>query len=76
VRDALAQHRIAKPARSFHQLRVAFAKIKVSHPHMATATMGNRHRQIPAAQGNLKYAFVFVKYFTRWIEAKAVSVIT
>jgi hypothetical protein len=31
---------------------------------------------LPIAQGNLKFAFVAVEYFTKWIEAKAVSTIT
>jgi hypothetical protein len=28
------------------------------------------------AQGNLKFTFVAVEYFTKWIEARAVSTIT
>jgi hypothetical protein len=31
---------------------------------------------LPTAQGNLKFAFIAVKYFTKWIEARAVSMIT
>jgi hypothetical protein len=31
---------------------------------------------LPTAQGNLKFTFVAVKYFTKWIEARAVSTIT
>lgn len=31
---------------------------------------------LPTTQGNLKYAFVAVEYFTRWIEAKPIFVIT
>ena len=31
---------------------------------------------LPTAQGNLKFAFVTVEYFTKWIEARAVSTIT
>jgi hypothetical protein len=31
---------------------------------------------LPTAQGNLKFAFVAVKYFTKWIKARAVSTIT
>jgi ribonuclease HI len=31
---------------------------------------------LPTAQGNLKFTFVAVEYFTKWIEAKAVSTIT
>jgi hypothetical protein len=31
---------------------------------------------LPTAQGNLKFTFVTVEYFTKWIEARAVSTIT
>jgi hypothetical protein len=31
---------------------------------------------LPTAQGNLKFTFVAVEYFTKWIEAMAVSTIT
>jgi hypothetical protein len=31
---------------------------------------------LPTAQGNLKFIFVVVEYFTKWIEARAVSTIT
>jgi IS30 family transposase len=31
---------------------------------------------LPSAQGNLKFTFVAVEYFTKWIEARAVSTIT
>jgi IS30 family transposase len=31
---------------------------------------------LPTAHGNLKFAFVAVEYFTKWIEARAVSTIT
>jgi hypothetical protein len=31
---------------------------------------------LPTAQGNLKFTFVAVEYFTKWIEARAVSIIT
>jgi hypothetical protein len=31
---------------------------------------------LPTAQGNLKFTFVAVEYFTKWIEARAVSTIT
>jgi hypothetical protein len=31
---------------------------------------------LPTAQGNLKFTFVAVEYFTKWIEAMAVSIIT
>jgi hypothetical protein len=31
---------------------------------------------LPTAQGNLKFAFVAVEYFTKWIEARVVSTIT
>jgi hypothetical protein len=31
---------------------------------------------LPTAQGNLKFTFVAVEYFTKWIEVRAVSTIT
>jgi hypothetical protein len=31
---------------------------------------------LPTTQGNLKFTFVVVEYFTKWIEARAVSTIT
>jgi hypothetical protein len=31
---------------------------------------------LPTAQGNLKFTFFEVEYFTKWIEARAVSIIT
>jgi ribonuclease HI len=31
---------------------------------------------LPTAQGNLKFTFVVVEYFTKWIEVRAVSTIT
>jgi hypothetical protein len=31
---------------------------------------------MPTAQGNLKFAFIAVEYFTKWIEARAVLTIT
>jgi hypothetical protein len=33
-------------------------------------------RPLPMAQGNLKFTFVVVEYFTKWNEARAVSTIT
>jgi ribonuclease HI len=31
---------------------------------------------LPTAQGNIKFTFIVVEYFTKWIEARAVSTIT
>jgi transposase InsO family protein len=31
---------------------------------------------LPTAQGNLKFTFVAIEYFTKWIQARAVSTIT
>jgi hypothetical protein len=46
-------------------------------PHMATSALGlDIVEPLPTAQGNLKFAFVAVEYFTKWIEARAVSTIT
>jgi transposase InsO family protein len=44
---------------------------------MATSTLGlDIVGPLPTAQGNLKFTFVVVEYFTKWIEARAVSTIT
>jgi hypothetical protein len=44
---------------------------------MATSTLGlDIVGPLPMAQGNLKFTFVAVEYFTKWIEARAVSTIT
>jgi hypothetical protein len=44
---------------------------------MASPALGLGHcRALPTAQGNLKFTFVAVEYFTKWIEARAVSTIT
>jgi transposase InsO family protein len=38
---------------------------------MASPALGPGHRRpLPTAQGNLKFAFVDVEYFTKWIEAR------
>jgi hypothetical protein len=43
---------------------------------MATSTLGAGYCwTMPTAQGNLKFTFVAVEYFTKWIEARAVSTI-
>jgi hypothetical protein len=31
---------------------------------------------LPMAQGNLKFTFIAIEYFTKWIEGRAVSTIT
>jgi hypothetical protein len=44
---------------------------------MATSTLGlDIVGPLPTTQGNLKFTFVAVEYFTKWIEARAVSTIT
>jgi hypothetical protein len=44
---------------------------------MATSTLGlDIVGPLPSAQGKLKFTFVAVEYFTKWIEARAVSTIT
>jgi hypothetical protein len=44
---------------------------------MATSTLGlDIVGPLPTAQGNLKFTFIAVEYFTKWIEARAVSTIT
>jgi hypothetical protein len=49
---------------------------QTNRPHMATSALGlDFVGPLPTAQGNLKFAFIAVKYFTKWIEARAVSTI-
>jgi hypothetical protein len=44
---------------------------------MTTSTLGlDIVGPLPTAQGNLKFTFVTIEYFTKWIEARAVSTIT
>jgi transposase InsO family protein len=44
---------------------------------MAPSALGPRHcRAITHGQGNLKFTFVAVEYFTKWIDARVVSTIT
>jgi hypothetical protein len=44
---------------------------------VAPSALGPRHCRAPAhGSGNLKFTFVAVEYFTKWIEARAVSTIT
>jgi hypothetical protein len=58
-------------------LRQPFAVHKAHRPHMATSTLGlDIVGPLPTAQGNLKFTFVAVEYFTKWIEARTVSTIT
>jgi hypothetical protein len=55
-------------------------KFQVSQDHLFTPSSRCYHLDIvgplPTAQGNLKFTFVAVEYFTKWIEARAVSTIT
>src|SRR5688572_30096145 len=61
----------------FSSLRQPLAIHKTDRPYMASPALGpSHHRALPTAQGNLKFAFVAVEYFTKWIEARAVSTIT
>lgn len=54
-----------------------FAVHKADHPHLASTMVGPRHSgPLPTAQGNLKFAFIVVEYFTKWIQARAISTIT
>jgi hypothetical protein len=58
-------------------LRPPFAIHQAHRPYMATSTLGlDIVGPLPTAQGNLKFTFVAVEYFTKWIEARAVSIIT
>jgi hypothetical protein len=54
-----------------------FVVHKADHPHLASTMVGPRHSgPLPTAQGNLKFAFIVVEYFTKWIQARAISTIT
>jgi hypothetical protein len=54
-----------------------FIVYKAHRTHLATTTLGTRYRWATAnSAGNLKFAFVAVEYFTKWIKARAVSTIT
>jgi hypothetical protein len=33
-------------------------------------------RPLPTTQGNLKFTFIVIEYFTKWIEGRAISIIT
>jgi hypothetical protein len=61
----------------FSTLGKPFAIHKVNRPHVAPSALGlDIVGPLPTAQGNLKFTFVAVEYFTKWIEARAVSTIT
>jgi hypothetical protein len=58
-------------------LRCPFTIHQAHRPHLAASAMGlDVIGPLPTAQGKLKFTFVTVKYFTKWIEARAVSTIT
>jgi hypothetical protein len=61
----------------FSTLGKPFAVHKANRPHVASSALGPGHcRAATHVQGNLKFTFVAVEYFTKWIEARAVSTIT
>jgi hypothetical protein len=61
----------------FSPLGQPFTVHQANRPHMATSTLGlDIVGPLPTAQGNLKFTFIAVEYFTKWIEARAVSTIT
>jgi hypothetical protein len=67
----------AKRATNFHLERGPLAIHKANHPYLVVTTMGlDIVGPLPTMQGNLKFAFVAVEYFTKWIEARAISTIT
>jgi hypothetical protein len=54
-----------------------FTAHKAYCTYLATTMLGTRHiGPLPTAQGNLKFTFIVVEYFTKWIETRAVSTIT
>jgi transposase InsO family protein len=58
-------------------LRRPFTIHQAHRPHLATSAMGLEIvGPLPTAQGNLKFTFVAIEYFTKWIKARAVSTIT
>jgi IS30 family transposase len=61
----------------FPSLEQPFAIHQANRPHIATSTLGlDIVGPLSTTQGNLKFTFVAVEYFTKWIEARAVSTIT
>jgi transposase InsO family protein len=58
-------------------LRQPFAIHQAHRPHMATSTLGAGHRRATAyGSREPKVHLRPVEYFTKWIEARAVSTIT
>jgi hypothetical protein len=61
----------------FSTLGKPFAIYKANCPHVAPSALGlDIVGPLPMAQGNLKFTFIAVEYFTKWIKARAVSTIT
>jgi hypothetical protein len=61
----------------FSTLGKPFAVHKANRPHVASSALGlDIVGLLPTAQENLKFTFVAVEYFNKWIEARAVSMIT
>jgi hypothetical protein len=57
--------------------RRPFGTLQAHRPHLATSAVGvDIIGPLPTAQGNLKFAFVTIEYFTKWIEGRAASTIT
>jgi hypothetical protein len=58
-------------------LRRPLAIHQAHRPHLATSALGlDIVGPLPITQGNLKFTFIAIEYFTKWIKARAVSTIT
>jgi ribonuclease HI len=69
--------RSCEACQKFSTLGKPFAIHKANRTHVALQRWGlDIVGPLPMAQGNLKFTFVVVEYFTKWIEARAVSIIT
>jgi transposase InsO family protein len=57
--------------------RCPIATHQAHRPHLVASAVGlDIVGPLPIAQGNLKFTFVAVEYFTKWIKGRVVSTIT
>jgi hypothetical protein len=62
----------------FSPLGQPFVVHQADRPHLTTSTLGAGYCRTTTygSRENLRFTFVAVEYFTKWIEARAVSTIT